>query len=169
MGSKTPEGRLAKALRLLHRGEDLLLVSLLLLMILLATGQILFRNFWGGGVVWGDTLVRILVLWIGLMGAMVATRQKRHISMDVLTRYLPKRLRCLAAAAVELFSAAICAAVCYYSIRFVREEVTYGGTAFAGVPAWVCEAIIPLAFSVIALRYLLLAVESFNKSRELRP
>lgn len=169
MGSKTPEGPIASALRLLHRTEDLLLVSMLLLMILLATLQILFRNFWGGGVVWGDALVRILVLWIGLMGAMVATRQKRHISMDVLTRYLPKRLRCLAAAVVELFSAAICAVTSYYSARFVGEEMTYGGTAFAGVPVWVCEAIIPLAFSVIALRYLLLAFASFNKSRELRP
>ena len=169
MGNKAPETALSRALKWVHRAEDLLLVGMLLAMILLATLQILFRNFWGGGVVWGDSLVRILVLWIGLMGAMVATRQKRHISMDVLTRFLPKRLRHLAAAVVELFAAVICSISGYHAVRFVKEEMTYGGNAFGAVPAWVCEAIIPAALLVIALRYLLLCLQSAGRSLEFLP
>ena len=59
MGNKAPETALARALKWVHRAEDLLLVGMLLAMILLATFQILLRNLWGGGVVWGDSLVRI--------------------------------------------------------------------------------------------------------------
>ena len=67
----------------LHRIEDGILVAILCLMIGLAALQIVLRNFLGAGIVYADMLVRILVLWIGLVGAMVAARQNKHISIDV--------------------------------------------------------------------------------------
>ena len=57
----------------IHRVEDALLVILLSLMILLAATQILLRNFFDLGFVWADPLLRALVLWLGLIGATVAT------------------------------------------------------------------------------------------------
>ena len=38
------------------------------------------------------------------------------------------------------------------------DERIAGTIAFASVPTWVCELILPVAFGVIGLRYLLLAV-----------
>jgi len=35
--------------------------------------------------------------------------------------------------------------------------------AFARVPTWLCEAIIPFAFTVIALRYFLLSFVNLKK------
>ena len=75
----------------LHRIEDGILVAILSLMIGLAALQIVLRNFFGAGIVWGDMLVRVLVLWIGLVGAMVAARQNKHISIDLVIRYLRER------------------------------------------------------------------------------
>jgi len=49
----------------LYRLEDGILFALVLLMIGMAVTQILLRNLFHSAIIWGDMLVRILVLWIG--------------------------------------------------------------------------------------------------------
>ena len=146
----------------LHRIEDGILVAILGLMICLAALQIVLRNFFGAGIVGGDMLVRILVLWIGLVGAMVAARQNKHISIDLVARYLPRRFNLPVKAFVELFVAVVCTLAAFYSYVFVLSEFYAGGLAFGQVPVWVCEAIMPAAFAVMALRYLIMSLIKFN-------
>jgi TRAP-type C4-dicarboxylate transport system permease small subunit len=147
----------------LHSAEESILVGLLVLMIAMAVTQIFLRNLFEFGIFWGDILVRTLVLWIGLIGSMVASRDDNHISIDIIARYLPKRVKVVVSSLVELFTAVVCAVMVYYSLRFVKMEFEYGGTAFAQVPAWLCEAIIPFAFAVIALRYFILSLINLSK------
>ncbi len=143
--------------------EDVVLVSLLLLMISMAVIQIFLRNFFDAGIVWADPLVRILVLWIGLIGAMVASRTGNHISIDVISRYLPDSVKRITSLGVYLFTAGITALMTWHSFRFVAMEKAEGITAFANVPAWICEAIIPLAFGIICIRYLLIFLNRLLK------
>ncbi len=142
--------------------EDAILAGLLVLMISLAVAQIFLRNFFEAGILWGDVLVRILVLWIGLAGAMVASRHGNHISIDIVTRYLPNHIKTIVNGVVELFTGVICTIAAWHSLRFVQMEFQYGGKAFAQVPVWLCESIIPFAFTVIALRYFILSFISFK-------
>jgi len=132
--------------------ENCLLSLSLFVMIALASVQIIMRNFWDSGLSWGDPSLSILVLWVGMLGAMVATREKNHISIDVLSRFLPMRFKGLNQIVLDLFTAIICALLCYHSYRFVLMEFEDGTTAFESVPAWLCEAIIPFGFGLIALR-----------------
>ena len=152
----------------LHRLEDAILVGLLLLMIGMAVTQIFLRNLFQAGIVWSDVMVRILVLWVGLIGAMVASRQDNHITIDILDRYMPERVKVYANFVIKLFTALICTIVAYYSLLFVQIEFADGGMAFAQVPTWLCEAIIPFAFTVIALRYFLLSFMNLKKIVEFR-
>jgi len=145
----------------LYRVENGILVAVLLSMLAMAVLQILMRNLFESGIVWGDILVRILVLWVGLVGAMVASRQGNHINIDILSRYLPKHAKNTIKSAVEFFTAAVCSVAAFYTLRFVKIEFAEGGMAFAQVPIWVCEAIIPIAFIVIALRYFTLSLITF--------
>ncbi len=148
---------------ILYRVEDSILVGLLLLMITMAVLQIFLRNLFHTGIVWSDILVRILVLWVGLAGAMVASRQGNHINIDIMDRFLPERAKVVVNFVVELFTAFICAVVAYYSLQFVQMEFADGDMAFAKVPAWLCEAIIPFAFLVIAIRYVLLSIINLKR------
>ena len=54
--------------------EDGLLVILLAAMTGLAGSQILLRNLWDTGLAWGDPLLRVMVLWVALLGATQGTR-----------------------------------------------------------------------------------------------
>ena len=148
---------------ILYRVEDSILVGLLLLMITMAVLQIFLRNLFDTGIVWSDILVRILVLWVGLAGAMMASRRGNHINIDIMERFLPERAKVVVNFVVEVFTASICAIVAYYSLQFVQMEFADGGMAFAKVPAWLCEAIIPFAFLVIAIRYVLLSIINLKR------
>ena len=133
--------------------EDGMLVSLLAVMIIIASIQILLRNVWDTGFAWGDPLLRILVLWVGLLGAMVATRKDNHISIDILTRYLSARSKRISGLVSDGFSLCICALLTYHGGRFVLQDQEAGIQAFSGLPAWWFELIIPLGFAVMSLRY----------------
>jgi TRAP-type C4-dicarboxylate transport system permease small subunit len=138
--------------------EDALLVLVLGAMIALAGTQILLRNLWGTGFAWTDPLLRLLVLWVGLLGAMAATRAGRHIDIDVLSRLLPERLRRPCRRLTDLFTSLVCALLAYHAGRFVWADWSAGTLAFATVPAWAGELILPLGFAVMTARFLLAAL-----------
>ncbi len=148
---------LRRAVRL---AEDTLLVVSLTVMIVLAAGQIALRNFGEGGFVWTDELLRILVLWIALLGAVAASRDANHITIDLLTRHLRGRLLPLTRAVVSLFTAVVCGALAFYSWKFVEVEKKYGSLLLESVPAWMFELILPVGFALIGLRYALRALSN---------
>jgi TRAP-type C4-dicarboxylate transport system permease small subunit len=154
---------LNRARRLIYQIEDGILVVMLLGMIGMAAAQIFLRNALGSSIVWGDVLVRILVLWIGLWGAMIASRDGKHINIDLITRYLPERAKSGSACVVNLFTAVICGMMAWFGSKFVHMEIEHGGNAFESIPVWICESIIPIAFAVISLRYVILTVVHFKQ------
>ena len=82
MNNKPDHSYFKKVQAFLYRVENGILAVLLLSMLAMAVLQILMRNLFETGIIWGDILVRILLLWVGLAGAMVASRQGNHISSD---------------------------------------------------------------------------------------
>ena len=145
--------QLQALLRLIHKLEDGLLVTALISMLLMAVLQICLRNFFDAGIFWAESFLRILVLWVAMLGAMVATRESNHIAIDALSRFLAPIVRKIVALFTRIFSALICAVVAYYSLEFIQYEYQDQTIAFATVPTWVCQSIIPFGFAVMAIRF----------------
>lgn len=143
---------------ILHRVETGLLTTLLAAMILMAFGQIVLRNIFEVSILWADPFLRHLVLWTGMLGAAMATRDGRHIRIDTLPQLLPPRGRLILAALTNLFSAVVCSVLVRAAVKFVRDELEFGGTIFLDIPTWIVQLILPATFIIIALRFLLLAV-----------
>jgi TRAP-type C4-dicarboxylate transport system permease small subunit len=154
---------MSRVISILHKIEDALLVSLLLLMIGLVVFQIVLRNGFDAGIIWADPLVRVLVLWLGLIGAMVASRTDNHISIDIISKYLPRGLQRFTGLLIYLFTAIICALMTWHSARFVLMEKADGMAAFFSMPIWLCELVIPVAFGIITIRYVLFFTENLIK------
>jgi len=142
-------------LQKLHFLEDSILALLLLAMILLATTQIFLRNFFDSGIIWADPLLRVMVLWLGLLGALAATRENKHITIDLLTRFISESMRYVVKGFTNLFSAVIASILAYHSMRFVIMEYEAQSKAFSGISAWILELILPIAFGLIALRFMI--------------
>ncbi|MBI3772833.1 MAG: TRAP transporter small permease [Gammaproteobacteria bacterium] len=144
---------MSRLLQILIWSENALMALLLTAMILIAASQIILRNFFDYGIAWSDPLLRIMMLWLGLFGAMLASREHNHISIDVLSRFLPKAGQRIASLITHLFSSFICGIISYYSWQFVMSEKAADIIAFETIPAWLCEIIIPISFGVMSLRF----------------
>ncbi|MDF1579583.1 MAG: TRAP transporter small permease [Desulfuromonadales bacterium] len=135
-------------------GEDLLLVVLLLVMIGLAGLLILLRNVFDSGLIWGDELLRILILWLCLVGAVAASRDDNHINIDLLSRFLPPSVQLMMRMFTDMFTAVVCLVLAWYSWSFVRMEIEFGSQVLIDYPSWLAQIILPAGFGLIAYRYL---------------
>jgi TRAP-type C4-dicarboxylate transport system permease small subunit len=136
-----------------HRLEDGALVMALVSMLVMALTQIVLRNLFDSGFLWAESFLRILVLWIAFLGAMVATRDRNHISIDLLSRLLPAAYFVPLKIISLLFASLLCAVAAYHSVVFIGYEYEDGTIAFSEVPLWLCQSIMPIGFSVMALRF----------------
>ena len=130
-----------------------MLVLLLCFIATFALAQIILRNFFSFGLVWGDDLLRHGVLWISFLGATRATLEKKHIRIDLLPRVLPVRLSFIADFLCCLISFVVCLLLLWASWNFVQDERLAGGVAFASIPYWWLELIFPISFTLMVFRF----------------
>ncbi|HSV93392.1 MAG TPA: TRAP transporter small permease [Desulfobacterales bacterium] len=144
--------------RLLAKAEQTLLVCCLALMMVTAFTQIAVRNLFGIGLTWSEPLVRYLVLWVGFLGAALAVREGKHITIEVASLWTSARESRALRAVSHTASAAVCALLAYAAARFVGDEAQLGSRTFLSLPDWVPALVVPVTFAVMALRFLLRAV-----------
>jgi C4-dicarboxylate transporter DctQ subunit len=146
-------GRLEKALMVLFLG----------LMIVMAFAQIALRNFTGIGLPWSESLVRYLVLWVGFIGASLAAREGRHITIEVIKLRPTVSGRRYLAALSQFCAVLVCAVMTWAAVKFVRDDAQIGTRTFLDLPTWVLEAIIPATFAIMSLRFLLRAIRALRR------
>lgn len=144
--------------------EDGVLVTLLAVMVVLAATQIVLRNLFDAGLLWADPALRLLVLWVGMLGAVAATRDDRQITVDAVSRFLPPRVKSAVRVLTDLFATVVSGVLAWHAARLVLDERAAATTTFAGLPVWVAQLVLPVAFGVIAARYLLLAGTHLTRS-----
>lgn len=132
-------------------------------MVVIVLIQIFMRNALDSGFVVGDPLVKHLVLWVTFLGAGLASKDGSHINIDLASRLLPQRMLPFVGAAINLFSAGICGVLVVASYRFLKMEhesqTTFGMTE---IPVWILELIIPIGFALVAVRFAIKIVHSFQ-------
>lgn len=146
------------------RAEEWILFAVVLFMVLLAFLQVILRNVLGTGIIWGDIFLRHLVLWVGFLGASIATRENRHINIDLLKRLLKGRsLR-----GMQVLIDAFCVFITFYlslaGWNFVLQEKEFGGILFSNIPVWYFQIIIPVGFMLMGLRFALSALNTIFKT-----
>ncbi|MEJ2538147.1 MAG: TRAP transporter small permease [Calditrichia bacterium] len=139
--------------------ETGLIILILGSMVLLSFLQVLMRNFFDTGILWGDIFLRHLVLWVGFIGASLATREEKHINIDLLTRLIPKKIVPFAKIVIDVTSVIICLVLVKAGWEFVSMEIEANTTLFQNVPSWYFEIIIPIGFALIALRFIFKIIE----------
>ncbi len=146
--------RLEGVFRFLGLVEVGFLGLMLLALIVLGGMQIVLRNIFHGGVLWADPLMRHIVLWLGCLGTALATTRARHINIDVFQRLIPVAWNPLRRAVIHVATAACTFVLGVAAWRLVVDEMSFGETAFASVPVWALQLVLPVAFFLISYRSL---------------
>ena len=131
-------------------------------LLLLGFLQIVMRNVFASGLFGADEIMRHLVLWIGFLGASLATREQRHLRIDLLSRVLPPRYQPWLDGVTHLLALVGCVMLAQASLDFVSGERTAQTVLAVGVSAWIAQSIIPLGFCLMASRFALHLVNAWN-------
>jgi TRAP-type C4-dicarboxylate transport system permease small subunit len=142
-----------RAIKTLHRAEDLLLALLAIAFVALAGAQVGVRFFADGGLLWADSVLKSMVLWLVMLGALAAARDDKHLGMDALLHFLrptAKRIAIMISMAAACFA---CVMMYKFSLHFVQLERESPSDAHSAIAAWKVLSILPIAFAGMALRF----------------
>ncbi|MCK4389683.1 MAG: TRAP transporter large permease subunit [Desulfobacterales bacterium] len=164
------------------RTEDAILATALVVMALIPVVELVGRSWFSTGIPGATEYVQHLTLWIGFVGAMLATREGKHLKIGAATEWLPPRANRVADCLVAFISAAVCAGLFGASLQLVVAEAPglpawtakvipdfverwldpfglfeSGGLSTVGgwIPIWVAEVVMPFGFAVMAIRFIL--------------
>jgi len=155
--------RLDRAARL---AENTVLTLLLVAMMVLAVGQIVMREIFNTGVVWGGEVLKLMVLWMTMFAAIAASRDDRHIRVDAITHLLSESTIRYIRVFVDVFAAVVCGVVAWYTFRYLQLEIEFGDTVLIDTPAWVAHAVVPFGFAVTSYRFLIGAFKKLLRAGE---
>ncbi|MGR3220895.1 MAG: TRAP transporter small permease [Candidatus Anammoxibacter sp.] len=137
----------------LYTVEKWALIILLSFLMIMAFVQVVLRNLFSTGFVWADILLRNSVLWIALLGASIATRERKHIAIDVVSRYFSIRKKYVIEIIVSIVSVYVCCLLASAALTFLKDERDAGSILVLNIPTWYFLLIVPFAFYAIAFRF----------------
>jgi TRAP-type C4-dicarboxylate transport system permease large subunit/TRAP-type C4-dicarboxylate transport system permease small subunit len=91
--SSPPQGLVARLDQSVQTLEGYSIFALLMVLIVMTFLQVVLRNLPGNpSVPWLDLAARLFVLWVGLLGASLAIARDKHISIDIVGRFVPSHV-----------------------------------------------------------------------------
>ncbi|MBI2608440.1 MAG: TRAP transporter small permease [Deltaproteobacteria bacterium] len=147
----------------ISRVENIVLIASLLFMIGVSFTQIILRKFFNTGFFWADEALRHFVLWVAFIGASLATRDERHIRMDVLARYVSQKNKQFLNFCAYLVSSCVCFVLVISTYHYILDEYQFKAMLSIGVPVWAFQLIIFFGFFMMGFRFFLKSCEAFQK------
>ena len=98
-----------------------------------------------------DELLVYAMIWIVMVGAILAARGGEHLNIDLLPSALPGTAATLVAVTVDLVTLAVCAFIAFHSWTFIARIAAIGQTSMGlGVPMTWPHAAVLVGFAGIA-------------------
>ena len=135
--------------------ETGLLCLIIAMMLGLAILKIVMRYVFSASLLWSDIMLQHLTLWLCLLGAALATCERRHISIDVLSRILPERITRWSNFIIDCLALIVVGILAYYGFNFLHDEQLSEAVLIGSVPLWWAKAIIPYGFVLIGIHLFL--------------
>jgi C4-dicarboxylate transporter DctM subunit len=119
-------------------------------MTLLPAVEMISRQLNLPGIRGSTTFVQHLTLWIAFIGAALAGRADRLLSLSANT-FLGEGWMERVRVPVSAIGAAVAICMAWACARFVEAERLDGGILALGIPRWVAQAVMPVGFLAVAL------------------
>lgn len=130
--------------------EEVIAGTLLVLMALATLLNVVARYFFNSPVPWADEFSRYAFIWLVFVGAVVCTKQGRHISIDLVVTALPTRVRPIIQILADIATAALMLIIIYYG--WILTSSATQPTSTLKVPQYVVYMIVPLSALLILFR-----------------
>jgi len=129
------------------------------------------------GLAWAQPLGLILTLWVSFLGASMATKENLHLKVEAVQKALPEKLRRISGLLSGLLTAGFCLLLAYLAYQWVGSmksqwvDSDHLGGLHDGIdiPKWLSFSVVPLAYTLMAARFVGLGVLAFRGELEELP
>jgi tripartite ATP-independent transporter DctM subunit len=137
---------------LFYRLESLVASVALGGIMVLPLAEIISRKFFSISIPGAGDFASHLMLWMGLIGASIAARDGKLLTLAT-NEFIPSgTLGNVAHVFAGLVGAAVSTLFCLGGVALVRSDKAAGDIIAAGVPTWIADLALPIGFGLIALR-----------------
>lgn len=143
--------------KLLTTVFERLLVSIIAFQAALLILSVFFRYILNSPIVWSDEIVRYSLVWMTFAGAALATRDDKHILVDVIDTTLSEKGRKITNWFVDLVVIAFMAFLIYYGIRMTDYERGMFGETLT----WISYAYVYISIPIGAAVTILFTVSKY--------
>ena len=132
--------------------EDLIASLAALGIMILPLSEVVLRRFFNTGVPGAAPFTAHLTLIVGLVGASIAAREGKLLSLATGTMFPEGRTRHVAGIIAALVGALVTTILALGGLRLLQVHREAGREIALGVPIWVADLAFPVALGLIALR-----------------
>lgn len=138
--------------RALWRVEDGTINAVFLVMGCLPVLQIIVRKLFGASIPGAQPIVQHLTLWAAFLGALLATREGKQLSLSTAELLPEGNPRKYAKLFTHTVAAAVTALLAYASLELVKADSQGDAKLVGSIPEWTSEVVMPVALILMALR-----------------
>ncbi len=137
--------------RTFEQWENTLALAALIAMAFLPCVEAITRVMGGPGVPGSTVIVQHMTLWIGFLGAIIAARESRLLSLTKPVEIEIDERKGFSYWFARSVAVTVSLILAYASFILVKTESEYPRDILPGIPVWVVEVIMPLGFFLIAM------------------
>lgn len=122
------------------------------------------------GLIWGPRFALACMLWIGFLGASIATHEKRHLALEMGDKIWPAKLLPGIRALAMLCAAGMCAflfllawkSIGAHHAKWLLNKAAEGENLSSElqIPRWALLVVLPYTFAMMTLRFLLIGARA---------
>jgi C4-dicarboxylate transporter, DctM subunit len=148
---------LENVLHRVRRIEDGFIVAIYGLMMVLPVSEVVLRKFFHTGVPGQQVYVQHLTLWCGFWGAALAAREGGHLHLSTGELFETRKAKDLAKLIAHSVAAAVNGILVYAGVLLVKADSARPDVFPSGIPEWISELAVPIAFAFVTFRIILRA------------
>ena len=138
-----------------QRLEEIVLVVLMIAAVVIVAMQVITRYLLKIPLPWSEEIARYMFLWLTWLGASYATKERRHVSIDVIYSKLKPTARVVCTIVFTVVWIVFLIMMAYLSLKLTASVASGGQIAVgSGLPMWIPYASIPTGMFMMLFRLL---------------
>jgi len=145
--------------------EYLFLALVMLSTTLLLFVNVVLRYVFSSAIFWTEETLRYLIVWITFIGAATCIIKNSHISLDILTIFLPEKYHKIMYFAVNVICLIFSILIFWYSLKLTLAAREFGqiSATIGNFPMYIVYSCMPLGSFLMICRF------GYNLIREIFP
>ena len=139
-----------KIVRALFTVLKAVLTVVLVGMVVILAAHIIFRFVLNNSLTWSEELLKILLVWFGLLSVSVLAARREHVAIVVFKDHMPKKVSNVLSKVTQFITVVICLVIIYIGVQYMLEA-GFRPTPALRIPYGYAYAAIPVAFFFITI------------------